>query len=413
MRNDVKNRPLVLCTAAFIVLLGSMARVTAQAPATEVRALWVQRTSLTSPGAIVAMVESARMNGFNTLLVQVRGRGDAYFNSRLEPRASTLSGQPPSFDPLEAVLTEARSAGLRVHAWVNVNLIAGVGELPPSRTHLVYAHPEWLMVPRELAVEMAGIDHRSPEYLGRLTRHARAHAQQIEGLYSSPLQIASVNHTVAVISDLAGRYALDGIHLDYFRFPSEDFDYSPQALAQFQADLLPHLSADERRQYAARAKGRPLFYTEMFPQRWADFRRSRLTVLLMRIRTAVKNRRPDMTVSAAVVPDPAAASARNLQDWQAWIENGLLDVLCPMAYTADPAIFMAQIAGARELAGLRPVWAGIGAYRLSLSETVENIRTARRLGAQGVILFSYDNLSALSSGTGYVNFLSDVARAAF
>jgi uncharacterized lipoprotein YddW (UPF0748 family) len=353
------------------------------------------------------------MNGFNTLLVQVRGRGDAYFNSRLEPRASTLSGQPPSFDPLEAVIAEARRAGLRVHAWVNVNLIAGVGELPLSRNHLVYAHPEWLMVPRELAVEVAGIDQRSPEYLGRLTRYARAHAQQIEGLYSSPLQIASVNHTVAVISDLASRYALDGIHLDYFRFPSEDFDYSRQALAQFRADLLPHLSVDERRQYAARAEGQPLFYTEMFPQRWADFRRSRLTALLMRIRTAVKSRRPDITVSAAVVPDAAAAAARSLQDWQTWVENGLLDVVCPMAYTADSGIFAAQIASARALAGPRPVWAGIGAYRLSPSETVENIRTARRLGAQGVILFSYDNLSALSDRTDSLNFLSDVARTAF
>jgi uncharacterized lipoprotein YddW (UPF0748 family) len=300
-----------------------------------------------------------------------------------------------------------------VHAWVNVNLIAGVGELPLSRDHLLYTHPDWLMVPRELAAEMAGIDPRSPEYLGKLTRYARAHAQQIEGLYSSPLQSASVDHTVAVISDLAGRYALDGIHLDYFRFPTEEFDYSRQALAQFRAELLPRLSADERRAYAARADAQPLFYAEMFPQRWADFRRSRLTSLLMRIRTAVKSRRPDITVSAAVVPDAAVAAARHLQDWQTWIENGLLDVVCPMAYTGDSATFAAQIAGARELAGLRPVWAGIGAYRLSSSETVENIQTARRLGVQGIILFSYDNLSARSSRTDALNFLSDVARGAF
>lgn len=397
---------------AFLAL-GSMAWVSAQAPSREVRALWVQRTSLTSPGAIAAMVASARTNGFNTLLVQVRGRGDAYFNSRLEPRASALSEQPSSFDPLEAVIAESQRAGLRVHAWVNVNLIAGVGELPLSRSHLVYTHPEWLMVPRELAAEMTGIDPRSPEYLGTLTRYARAHAQQIEGLYSSPLQSASVNHTVAVISDLVGRYALDGIHLDYFRFPTEEFDYSREALAQFRADVLPRLSADERREYAARANDRPLFYAEMFPQRWADFRRSRLTALLMRIRAAVKNRRPEITVSAAVVPDAATAAARNLQDWQTWIENGLLDVVCPMAYTSDSATFAAQIASAKELAGVRPVWAGIGAYRLSPAETVENIQTARRLGAQGVILFSYDNLSALSNRTDVVNFLSDVARAAF
>ena len=387
-----------------------MAWGAAQAPASEVRALWVQRTSLTSSAAIVAMVESARTNGFNTLLVQVRGRGDAYFNSRLEPRATALAGQLSSFDPLQVVIAEARRAGLRVHAWINVNLVAGAGELPLSRGHLVYAHPEWLMVPRELAAEMVGIDQRSPEYLGKLTRYARAHAQQIEGLYSSPLQTASADHTVAIISDLADRYALDGIHLDYFRFPTEDFDYSRQALAQFRADLLPHLSADERRQSVARVEGRPLFYTEMFPERWADFRRSRLTALLMRIRTAVKSQRPAILVSAAVVPDATSAASRHFQDWPTWVEDGLLDVVCPMAYTGDPAVFRAQIASTKELAGPRPVWAGIGAYRLSPSETVANIQTARRLGAQGVILFSYDNLSALSSTADY---LSNVARAAF
>src|SRR5687767_13183237 len=66
----------------------------------EVRALWVLRTSLSSPAAVQHLVQSARDNGFNTLLVQVRGRGDAYYQSRLEPRAAELSKQPDTFDPL-------------------------------------------------------------------------------------------------------------------------------------------------------------------------------------------------------------------------------------------------------------------------------------------------------------------------
>ena len=66
----------------------------------EVRALWVLRTSLSSPATIRHLVESARSHGFNTLLVQVRGRGDAYYQPRLEPRAAELARQPESFDPL-------------------------------------------------------------------------------------------------------------------------------------------------------------------------------------------------------------------------------------------------------------------------------------------------------------------------
>src|SRR2546421_5122125 len=62
--------------------------------AREVRALWVVRTSLTSRSAIASMVTAARASGFNTLLVQIRGRGDAYYANGLEPRSSVLSSQP-------------------------------------------------------------------------------------------------------------------------------------------------------------------------------------------------------------------------------------------------------------------------------------------------------------------------------
>src|SRR3954471_5337945 len=87
-------------------------------PQPEVRALWVLRTSLTSPASIAALVQSARDHGFNTLLVQVRGRGDAYYNDSIEPRAAELQRQPAAFDPLATVLGAAHTAGLRVHAWL-------------------------------------------------------------------------------------------------------------------------------------------------------------------------------------------------------------------------------------------------------------------------------------------------------
>ena len=96
------------------------------------------------------MVSAAKAGGFNTLLVQIRGRGDAYYQRALEPRAPALAGQP-AFDPLAMAIESAHAAGLRVHAWVNVTLVAGAGELPAGRDHVVYRHPEWLMVPRALA----------------------------------------------------------------------------------------------------------------------------------------------------------------------------------------------------------------------------------------------------------------------
>ena len=374
-------------------------------PAAEVRALWVQRTTLTSAPSVIALVESARAAGFNTLLVQVRGRGDAYYSSRLEPRGQALSRQDPSFDPLELVIAAGHRAGLRVHAWVNVNLIADA-ELPAARTQLVYTHPEWLMVPRELAGEMAEIDRRSPGYLERLSRYAKTHSDQIEGIYLSPIQPAAADYTVGVIADIAARYAVDGIHLDYTRFPNDDFDYSSDSLEQFRIDLLRRLTGAERRTYQTRAEGRVLFYTEMFPQGWQEFRRARLTAMVVRLRTAIKQKRPGAMLSAAVWPDANEAANRRLQDWRGWLETRLLDAVCPMAYTVNATLFRSQIAEVKQLAGARPVWAGIGAYHLSAAGTIEHIQAARRLGAEGIILFSYDNLMG-------DDYLPSVARGAF
>ncbi len=40
------------------------------------------------------------------------------------------------------------------------------------------------------------------------------------------------------------------------------------------------------------------------------------------------------------------------------------------------------------------VWAGVGAYRLTIDDTIEKILTARRSGAAGVVVFSHESLSA-------------------
>lgn len=400
----------VLLLAAAIAAGFSVPRVRADAPAGgEVRALWVTRASLTSEASVSALVRSARASGFNTLIVQVRGRGDAYFSDGLEPRADSLLGQPLDFDPLQAVLTRARAEGLRVHAWVNVNLVASAADLPASRSHVVYRHPEWLMVPRALAVELARAGARSPEFLGRLARWTRA-ASDVEGLFTTPVLPEAAAHVVSVVDDLVARYPVDGLHLDYVRYPGPEFDYSLGTLRLFLADMESSLSIEERRRYDPRSIGDLIALTDLYPERWAGFRRARLNGLVMRLRTAAKARRPSLVFSAAVFPDPIDAAERRFQDWRIWAESGWVDVVCPMAYTPDAAAFEAQVASAREAAAGRAVWAGIGAYRLTPARTIENIETARRVGAQGVILFSYDSLVQAPRGA---DTLVSIGRAAF
>jgi len=370
--------------SSAIALLCALSTLSAQQ---ETRALWVVRTTLTSPAAVATMVSSAKAGGFNTLLIQIRGRGDAYYHGGVEPRPPALASQP-SFDPLATAIARAREAGLRVHAWVNVNLVAGL-ELPSAREHVVFRHPEWLMVPEALAGDLSTVDPRSPEYLGRLSRFARSRPNDVEGLYVSPAVPAAAAYTVGIVRDIAERYAVDGVHLDYIRYPQDDFDYGRATVAEYE------------RTVPARDRN---------PERFRVFRQDAVTSMVVRLRQVVKGARPNAVVSAAVNPDPVEATTHRLQDWRTWLARDLLDVICPMAYTTDPALFAQQIARVRDLAGQHPLWAGIGAYRLSPSEIGENVQAARRIGAGGVILFSYDSLTDPARGPDY---FARVARAAF
>jgi uncharacterized lipoprotein YddW (UPF0748 family) len=385
------------------VLLGPTASATS--PASEVRALWVQRTSITSPEQITRLVRDARASGFNTLLVQVRGRGDAYFTQGIEPRPATLANQPATFDPLAQTLTEAHAAGLRVHAWVNVNLIASVALPPTAPQHLMHRHPEWLMVPRALAPELLTRSAHDPVYLARLSAWTRAHSASVEGLFASPIPLDAAHHVEAVVTDLVERYPVDGVHLDYIRYPTADFDYSALALAAFRESLQADLTSAERTRLDARLVREPLIYTDTFPERWQLFRRARLTDLVARLRTAVKHARPQAMLTAAVKPDVRDAFETRLQDWQDWASRGLLDAICPMAYTPDLGRFTHAVQGAARAAMPQPLWVGIGAYQLDSAETVSHIRAARTAGANGIALFSYDSLNTAE--------LISIGRAAF
>ena len=381
----------------------------------EVRALWVVRTTLTSPEKIHQMVENAHAAGFNTLIVQVRGRGDAYYNSRHEPRALELKDQPASFDPLATTLVEARRRGLKVHAWLNTSLLANLDTLPTDPEHVYHKHPEWLAVPRPVAAELYRLSPKDPRYRQRIVEWSKENRAELEGVYTGPANPKVREHIYKIWMDVLDHYAVDGLHFDYVRLASPDFDYSRTSLEKFWGWLKPQLPASERRLLANSLKGNPLAATDAHPDRFAEYQRAQITLLVQRIYREVKKRRPKVLVSAAVFANDENAYTRRFQDWRRWLQMGILDVACPMAYSTDTAVFRKQIevAAATAHGAGRRVWAGIGAYRIPVESTVEKIGAARQLNADGIILFSYDftiRTSPLNPGGDY---LEQVRRAAF
>ncbi len=358
----------------------------------EVRALWVVRTTLTTPDKIRKMVSDAANAGFNTLIVQIRGRGDAYYQSRWEPRASTLNAQPTTFDPLALVISEAQRRRLRVHGWINTHLIADMDSLPAAPQHIYQAHPEWLAVPREVASDLYNMPPADPRYRARIVEWTKRNRQQVEGLFTSPANPAVSEHLASVWLDVLEKYQLDGLHFDFIRYSSADFDYSRTAMERFREWLEPHLTPEASRTLIEATRVNALAATELFPEKFADFQRAQITNLVERISIAVRKRKPQTTISAAVFANGTDAYDNRFQDWPRWLASGYIDVVCPMAYTPDTNTFRQQIETATNAAHSNgaKIWAGIGAYRQPVSGTVEKIQTARTLGTDGISLFSYD-----------------------
>lgn len=379
----------------------------------EVRALWVVRTTLSHPDSIRAMVDRAARAGFNTLIVQVRGRGDAYYRSRWEPRPGTVEAHGSSFDPLALVIREAHQRGLGVHAWVNGHLVGGMGSLPADPGHLVRARPDLLGVPRELARSLFQADPWSPSFTEALLEYSQANRDRVEGLYTAPSHPEVKEHLYSVWMDLLESYDLDGLHFDYIRYPSPEFDYSTVALERFRLWVSQRLSPTRRSELESAFQRDPLAYVDALPGPWDEFRRLQITELVERIYHGVKKRKPEALVSAAVFANADDAYRSRFQDWRGWIQSGILDVVAPMAYTPDNQAFESQIRTAREAAGPDRVWAGVGVYRNSYQGTLDKMGIARELGVKGTVLFSYDWAVSEGESDGNLSLLDRIGAEMF
>jgi uncharacterized lipoprotein YddW (UPF0748 family) len=357
------------------LLLSASPALAASAPAHEMRGLWVVRTALISPQAVDRVVDQAAEGGLNALFVQVRGRGDAFYTSKLVVRSVLLENQPASFDPLARLIARARARGLQVHAWVNVLLSAHFGQpLPPG--HVIAEHPEWLMVPRSVAPQGLSV---APKALPWLVLRASRGDTDVEGYYLSPSAPGVREHLEEVVREIVHGYPVDGLHLDFIRYPGPEYDYSRAALEGFR----------KARGGSGDLLGGPLANTAA----WDDYRRQTLTALADGLSRAARFERPGLVVSAAVVPDEAAALSQKYQPWPVWISRGILDAVCPMTYTPDSRLFRSELERARAIVGAgSELWAGVGAYRMALEGVIEKVREAREAGASGVLLFSHESL---------------------
>jgi len=325
------------------------------------RILWVTRWDFNSPEDIRRICYNAASARFTDILFQVRGAGTVFYNSRIEPWAGELSGSPvgaigrdPGWDPLAVAVRESHKMGLRLHAYMNALPGWGAQEETPSASsgQLFAIHRSWFMV----------------NAAGRTMRPGSSYCFLDPGLPQVRAYLAKL------YGEVAEHYAVDGVHLDYIRYPDErgDYSYHPRVLETFESLF----------------GGRP----SQQPESWAQFRRNQITETVRTIARAVHAARPKTEVSAAVVADRSRQTNVCYQSALEWVRGGELDAIAPMAYSGEMDKFDELCQPYRADDVRKRVWLGVWADPKRNSHLEAEVRRAAGMGFGAVAVFSYSEL---------------------
>ena len=319
--------------------------------AQEFRGIWVDAfgPGFQSSEEVRELVANCRKYNFNAVFVQMRKRGDAFYNPgphNPEPKAGSIQA---TFDPLAELIKQCHNGDkpIQVHCWLNSYLVWASDKPPLEKEHVYNSHPEFL----------------SRDSIG----------QKIfaEGYYLDPGHPGVGAWLLHMAQDIVGRYDIDGLQWDYLRYPAGDSGYNEVALLRFKSETGAHNDPDPKDAAFGRWRTRQI----------TDFLRWSSAELL-----ALK---PKLAISVSVFSNYDDSRNYRFADWAEWNREGILDLCLPMDFSTDKLIFTSRAEFAYTNRGARVVYLGQGAYKNSKENTLAQLALAREMGVKGTVLFSY------------------------
>ncbi len=368
----IKNllRALLFITTACLVLKPSSISASSRP---ELRAFWADgfNPAFKTPEQIDILLKRLHNAHCNAVFAQVRKRGDAYYLSRYEPWASDDTGR---FDALASLIRKAHAMNppIAVHAWINT---CAVGGGAGNSFNIVHLHPDWLSLnPKQenFDQEATKIDPGNPD---------------------------AADWTFRVYLDVARHYNVDGIHFDFVRYGGREWGYNPVSVERFEKQV------GSKHQVQRLEGGLPAPTDPL----WKQWRRDQVSGLVRKVYAHAAKVNPKLVVSAAVITwqdgpqseeewySKSAAMNRVYQDWRGWLEEGILDLACPMTYfQADPNIRYQKHWSEfiKNHQYHRAATVGVGNWFNTVPDTLELMKISREKSAEGhlpfgVMLYSY------------------------
>jgi len=318
----------------------------------EFRAVWEHNGVGVYPGDWEKSAVHLKEGGLGHIIPNMMTSGYAAYASDYLPRSKEFETYG---DQIAACVEAAHRHGLKVHVWkVNFNLGSHVTE-------------EWLEKMRKAKRTQVDIDGQPVNWL----------------CPSNPENTAFEKN---VMLEVVRKYDVDGIHFDYIRYPDEKSCYCDGCRERFEIQKSLKVA-----KWPSDCYGRG-----KLAQVYRDWRCEQITRLVAAVSKESRRLRSEIQISGAVFPRYPKCREQVGQDWVKWVEEGLLDFVCPMDYTESLTGFREMVSGQMELIGGRiPLHPGISvsSRNLPIDGLISQILLTRNLGADGFTIFQYDKSS--------------------
>ncbi|MFS0517335.1 family 10 glycosylhydrolase [Nostoc sp. UIC 10607] len=339
----------------------------------EIRSVWLDRGTIVRAGSkagLAQIFDRLAQAGINTVFFETVNAGYTIYPSQVAKEQNPLIR---GWDALEDAVKLAHERDMELHAWVwtfaagnqRHNQIINVN--PDYPGPVLAAHPDW-----------ANYDN-----LGNMIPVGQSKP------FFDPANPEVRQYLLKLYEEIVTRYDVDGLQLDYIRYPFQDpsagriYGYGKAARAQFQ-----QLTGVD-----------PINISPSQPelwQKWTTFRTEQVDSFVAQVSQQLRQKRPNLILSVAVFPLPELERIQKIQqNWETWARRGDVDLIVPMTYALDTSRFqrLAQPWIASKQLGATLLVPGIRLLSLPTVGTFDQLQLVRDLPVSGYALFAAENFN--------------------
>lgn len=332
----------------------------------EARSVWLDRGTIVATKnakGMADLIARLKASGINVIYFETNNAGFTMYPSKLtDQNPETLS-----WDPLGTAVKEAKKHGMEIHAWLWIFNVGNMRHNPIIGKEADYPGP---------VLTRHGITWAMAYSNGTLVP-----PKQTE-FWIDPSSTECRQYVKDLITEVISKYPLDGIQLDYIRYPfnnrGSEMGFNWLSRQKFERETglnLDRLDENTREVFMA-------------------WKVHQISSFVKETRELVNSLKPGLRISAAVYAFPRRMRLGAIQqEWETWVANGWIDTLNPMTYASTAQNLSVMADYCRESTSDKAlVYPGLAIMRIDTAGLIEQLDSARATGTLGTTMFAVAHL---------------------